>query len=244
MRIRRQILLLLFLISVTAFALGDKNENLSMSDKIKIQKEMEYFKVYDPFEGFNQRIYYFNYGFDKYIFLPAVNLYKFVTPEIARKGVTNFFENTENITTTVNSIAQGKVKKALRSIGRFTMNIAFGFGGILDAGKSFGMPTPYEDFGLTLAHYGVGRGPYLVLPILGPSNLRDAFGKSVDSLATKDFYKASDTRKLNSAGITVLEAINTRGNNDFRYFESGEAFEYEYVKFLYTKYRMLQEEEK
>lgn len=238
MKIKKYIMIFFIILSTLSFA-----QNIQKENQEEIAKEMQYFNVYDPFEGFNQRMYYFNYKFDKYVFLPVVNTYKFIVPNIMQKGVYNFFDNAQNIKTTTNSLFQGKIKKALRSIGRFSMNIAFGGGGLKDAATDFGMPRPYEDFGLTLAHYGVSNGPYLVLPILGPSNLRDTFGMSFDTIATNKIYLASKIKELNSLPVGVLQAINKRASNNFRYYGTGEAFEYLYVKFLYTKYRKLQEEE-
>ena len=105
------------------------------------------------------------------------------------------------------------------------------------------MPKPYEDFGLTLAHYGVGRGPYLILPILGPTYLRDAFGMGVDSaMAGKtDIYKRMDLFNSSNVGLTALRGIDMRKNIDFQYHQTNSPFEYEYVRFLYSKYRGIQE---
>ena len=174
MKINRLIIIFMLILSITTFS--------KESEEVKnIDNSFEYFEVYDPLEPINRRIYYFNYQFDKYIFLPSVRFYRAITPELLRKGVKNFFNNTQNISTTGNSLLQLKIKKAMRAIGRFTMNSAVGVGGFVDVASDMGMPKPYEDFGLTLAHYGVRKGPYLVLPILGPSSLRDAFGTGVDT---------------------------------------------------------------
>lgn len=199
-----------------------------------------YFDVYDPFETFNRRVYYLNYQLDKYVFLPTVKFYKDVTPIVVRSGVRNFFQNAKNISTTGNSIFQLKIKKAMRSLGRFTMNVAFGGFGTVDAATKFGMPIPYEDFGLTLAHYGVGKGPFLMLPVLGPSNLRDAFGMGVDTVFTFNTYDQAGLGRLNNPGMTVLKGIDKRTNIPFRYYGTGSPFEYEYIRFLYQKYRKLQ----
>lgn len=200
----------------------------------------EYFQVYDPLEPINRRVYYFNYQFDKYIFLPTVRFYRAVTPELLRTGVQNFFKNTDNITTAGNSLLQLKLKKAMRAIGRFSMNTAVGVGGLVDVASDMGMPKPYEDFGMTLAHYGVGKGPYLVLPILGPTFLRDSIGMGVDTLGKGTLYHTVDLDELNHIGASTLYAINRRDSISFRYYETGSPFEYEYVRFLYFKYRELQ----
>ncbi|MGF6907248.1 MlaA family lipoprotein [Fusobacterium sp. PH5-44] len=200
-------------------------------------------KIYDPLEPMNRRIYYFNYGFDKYIFIPVVNAYKFVTPNVVQKGIRNFSKNNKMIPTATNSLMQGKVKKAMRAIGRFTMNSTVGVGGTIDVASSMGMPVPHEDFGLTLAHYGVRRGPYLMLPLIGPSNLRDTLGKGVDSLNPifLDPYEAMGFKEISSAPVTIVTAIDARSTLDFRYYSSGSPFEYEYLRFLFVKYRDIQE---
>ena len=137
---------------------------------------------------------------------------------------------------------QQKIAKAMRSLGRFTINATFGIGGLFDVASNLGMPKPYEDFGLTLVHYGIGKGPYLVLPILGPSSLRDSLGMGVDTLGKGTLYHISDLDKLNHLGVSTLYAINERGNIPFEYYQTGSPFEYEYIRFLYFKYRKLQAE--
>lgn len=235
MKIKKYIFLFLVVLSFSLYA----NE-YTEEQQAKIDKGMEYFNVYDPFETFNKKIYYFNYKFDKYIFLPTTRFYKAVTPVFVRKGVNNFFNNTKNISTAGNSLLQLKIKKTMRTIGRFTMNIAFGFGGTIDAASEFGMPKPYEDFGLTLAHYGVKKGPYLILPILGPSNFRDAIGTGVDTLINRNFYNESYLPDMNEPEVALLQGVNKRDHVPFKYYGTGSPFEYEYVRFLYQKYRELQ----
>ncbi|WP_286034010.1 MlaA family lipoprotein [Fusobacterium necrogenes] len=233
MKINRLIIIFMLILSITTFS--------KESEEVKnIDNSFEYFEVYDPLEPINRRIYYFNYQFDKYIFLPSVKFYRAITPELLRKGVKNFFNNAQNISTTGNSLLQLKIKKAMRAIGRFTMNSAVGIGGIVDVASSMGMPKPYEDFGLTLAHYGVRKGPYLILPILGPSSLRDAFGMGVDIFSRGMLYYISDLDILNNTSVSILYAIDKRAGIPFEYHQTGSPFEYEYIRFLYCKYRRLQ----
>lgn len=236
MKFNKFLLILLLLFSFNLFA----NENIE-SDK-KEERAIEYFDIYDPWEPFNRRVYYFNYQFDKYVFLPALKTYKLITPDPVERGIKNFFINTKNIPTAGNSILQFKISKAMRAIGRFTINVTMGLGGLFDVASSLGMPRPYEDFGLTLAHYGIGKGPYLVLPILGPSNLRDAIGSGVDSLVKGTVYHEADLDFLNHYVTTGVYALNERNNTPFRYYETGSPFEYEYIRFIYQKYRRLQTE--
>jgi len=231
------LIFLMVFISVFSYSKEDKkSQRLNYSSANKMKES-------DPFESFNRRIYYSNYGFDKYVFLPVVNAYKFVTPNVVQKGVKNFSRNTQMISTTTNSLFQFKIKKAMRSIGRFTMNSTVGLGGTVDVASSMGMPLPYEDFGLTLAHYGVKRGPFLVLPVMGPSTLRDTVGKAVDTLNPifLDPYDAIGFLDINSAPVTLVTAVDARGAIDFRYYSTGSPFEYEYIRFLYVRYRDIQE---
>lgn len=233
MKLNKYLILFFLTLSIVTF---------SSEIKEKAEPSFKYFQVYDPLEPLNRRIYYFNYQFDKYIFLPSVRFYKKITPTPVQKGVKNFFNNTDNIPTTGNSLLQFKIAKAMRSLGRFTINATFGIGGLFDVASNLGMPKPYEDFGLTLAHYGIGKGPYLVLPILGPSSLRDSLGMGVDTLGKGTLYHISDLDKLNHLGVSTLYAINERGNIPFEYYQTGSPFEYEYIRFLYFKYRKLQAE--
>ncbi|MBL0713959.1 MAG: VacJ family lipoprotein [Desulfosarcina sp.] len=123
---------------------------------------------YDPWEGFNRGMYKFNYGFDKYFFLPVTRGYEFITPAVARKGVTNFFSNLYEITNFINNLLQGKAEGCVNSVFRFAFNSTLGIGGVMDPATEMGFPQWKEDFGQTLGVWGVGPGPYLVLPVLGP----------------------------------------------------------------------------
>jgi phospholipid-binding lipoprotein MlaA len=112
---------------------------------------------------------------------PAARIYRMVTPQFFRTGVTNFLANLSTPVVLANDLLQGEFERAELTLGRFMMNTILGLGGVIDVGDKLGMPDRhYEDFGQTLAVYGVGSGPYLMLPLLGPSNGRDAVGRVVD----------------------------------------------------------------
>ncbi|MDC7955006.1 MlaA family lipoprotein [Fusobacterium simiae] len=203
----------------------------------------------DPWEPFNKRMYYFNYQIERLVITPIVNTYKFITPDFVENRVSNFFKNAKVLNTMANSAFQFKGRKSMRALGRFTINTVLGLGGLFDVASKMGMPKPYEDFGLTLAHYGVPRGPYLILPLLGPTYLRDAFGTGVDSVIAgkADLYKRmelfdSATVNFTDPGLFVLRGIDLRKNINFNYYQTNSPFEYEYVRFLYSKYRGIQEE--
>lgn len=254
MRNRRKLLIIfLILIFSSCTNIGEKNNSdkdlrvkgVSSYEEKKVSVLDEYFGANeDPWEGFNRRMYYFNHNVDKYALLPIVRTYKFITPVFVQNRVTNFFRNIKGINTTANSLAQLKGRKAMRSIARFAINTIFGLGGIFDVASKMGMPKPYEDFGLTLAHYGVPRGPYLVLPLLGPSYLRDAFGMGIETATTRaaDPYRHMALFEINSIPVTALNGIDKRKNVKFEYYGTNSPFEYEYVRFLWSRYRKLQEE--
>ena len=195
----------------------------------------------DPWEPFNRRMYYFNAKLDKYIFLPTANAYKAVTPDPVEKGVHNFFKNLGEIKTFSNSVLQGETKKSLITFNRFAINSTFGVFGIFDLATKVGLKRQKEDFGLTLAKYGVKDGPYLVLPVFGPSTLRDATGIGVDSIfkGYADPLKIADASQ-NDLEIMAINAIDTRANIDFRYHQTNSPFEYELVRYLYFKLRELE----
>jgi phospholipid-binding lipoprotein MlaA len=201
--------------------------------------------VDDPWEGFNRTMYKFNYYFDKYVFLPVLSGYEFVTPTFVQKGVSNFFDNVGEIRTLYNSLFQLKGGKALTTLGRFVTNSTVGLAGFLDPATGMGMQRQDEDFGQTLGYWGVGRGPYLVLPVLGPGTVRSQSGFAVDAairyalVSAIDPYGNVDHRDGVQAGVMVLEAIDIRHQESFRYYESGYPFEYYMVRFLYREKRKL-----
>ncbi|MEX0606973.1 MAG: VacJ family lipoprotein, partial [Halofilum sp. (in: g-proteobacteria)] len=135
----------------------------------------------DPLEGINRPIHNFNQAFDRNVARPAAQGYQAITPEPVDRGVTNFFSNLDDVAVLVNSALQLKGRKAAATTLRLTLNTTFGVLGVFDVAGGLGIPKENEDFGQTLGYWGVGSGPYLVLPILGPSSLRDAPARAVDS---------------------------------------------------------------
>ncbi|MEE8143609.1 MAG: VacJ family lipoprotein [Planctomycetota bacterium] len=193
--------------------------------------------VYDPLEGLNRRLYTFNYYFDKFVFLPIVNVYDFVAPDLLQKGITNVFENVYEVRNFANTLFQLKGKVAFRTLGRFLVNTTVGIGGLWDPATRMGLHRQVEDFGQTLGHYGTGNGPYLILPILGPSNLRDGVGSMLDAaLILPLWLLTGDYSSVVGGTLTV----SSRNNVAFRYYETDSPFEYELVRFLYTKKRELE----
>lgn len=217
-------------------------EPVVFENEVAEKKEIngtKFIEVYDPLEPLNRRIYYFNYYLDKFVLIPAVNIYEFVTPTILQDGVSNFFTNLQEVNIFANSLLQIKGKKATIAFTRFLINSTLGIFGLFDVATALELPAVYEDFGLTLAKYGVGDGPYLVLPGFGPSNLRDGTGQAVGLFT---LYKTNPYDNVgldtNNWEYGAAGTINARKKNkNFRYYGTGSPFEYEYVRYLYTEYR-------
>jgi phospholipid-binding lipoprotein MlaA len=197
-------------------------------------------EVYDPLEGFNRGTYRFNYYFDKYLFLPIVSIYQAIMPDYFEDRVSNFVDNVYEFNNFTNSLLQFKLNKTGITLSRFVINTTIGIAGLWDQATDMGLPRQPEDFGQTLGNYGVGHGPYIVLPIFGPSNLRDTTGLVTDSVAFKyagpPAWVDDDTTTLVFTGVA---AVDERKRTPFRYYGSGSPFEYEQIRLLYTKKREL-----
>ena len=134
----------------------------------------------DPLEGFNRAMYTFNDKMDRYILKPVAKGYRAVTPKPVRRGISNFFSNLREPIVMLNNLLQGKPADAVSDLSRFVFNSTFGIFGLFDVASKMDLPKHNEDFGQTLAVWGVGDGAYLVLPFFGPSNLRDGPALVVD----------------------------------------------------------------
>ena len=133
----------------------------------------------DPLEPMNRVIYRFNDTVDTVLVRPIAEGYRFVLPQFVRTGISNFFSNIGDVLVALNNLLQGKVVNALSDLGRVVVNTTIGLGGLFDVASPIGLEKHNEDFGQTLGFWGIGDGPYLMLPLLGPSNLRDAVGTVV-----------------------------------------------------------------
>jgi phospholipid-binding lipoprotein MlaA len=136
--------------------------------------------AHDPLEGFNRAMYTFNDKFDRYLLKPVAKGYRAITPKPVSKGISNFFRNLHDPGIMLNNLLQGKPGQAASDLGRFLVNSTVGIAGLFDVATKWGMQKHNEDFGQTLAVWGVGDGPYLVLPFFGPSNMRDGPSLIVD----------------------------------------------------------------
>ncbi|MFM1806801.1 MAG: phospholipid-binding lipoprotein MlaA [Pseudomonadota bacterium] len=183
---------------------------LVLSACASIQQTERVAKI-DPFERVNRAVFSFNEAADDYVIKPVAEAYKFVLPEFVRTGVTNFFSNINDVLIAANNLLQGKPSNAASDIGRFLVNSTIGILGFFDVATDMGLDKNREDFGQTLAVWGVGDGPYVVLPFFGPSNVRDTVGLAVD--IETDFM--INTNKLNSdekIAVNGLRIINRRAD--------------------------------
>lgn len=209
-------------------------------------RDQRFAEVADPWEGFNRSMYQFNYYFDKYLFLPVVSGYEFITPVFLQERVSGFYNNLGEVKNLTNSLFQLKGIESATTLGRFVTNSTVGLGGMFDPATSLGLERHSQDFGKTLGYWGAGSGPYIVLPLFGPSSLRDTGGLVVDSAIRYGIYTAIDPFENTGnafaipAGITVLEGIDTRHQQSFRYYESGYPFEYDMVRFFYHNKREIE----
>jgi phospholipid-binding lipoprotein MlaA len=163
----------------------------------------------DPWESWNRGVYKFNSALDKAVARPAARGYVKVVPQPIRTGVSNFFANLNTPTVMINDALQGKFKASANDLGRFLLNTTVGIGGILDPATSAGLDRNEEDFGLTLGHWGVHSGPFLELPILGPSDLRDGPAKVVDAYTKPTQYIHNDYIRY---GIYLPYVIDLRAS--------------------------------
>jgi phospholipid-binding lipoprotein MlaA len=165
------------------------------------------FEESDPWQGFNRKIFWFNDKLDVYVLEPVATGYDWVVPDRAQTSVSNFFRNVRFPVVLGNDLLQGKMGAAGTEVGRFAINTTVGVAGLFDPASDWGFVSPEEDFGQTLGWWGAGTGNYLVLPILGPSTIRDGAGILVDiPMSVAPFFVDSYILY----GARVLEVVNYR----------------------------------
>jgi phospholipid-binding lipoprotein MlaA len=163
----------------------------------------------DPVEGFNRAVFAFNEGLDTVLIRPIAQGYDAVLPGFARTGVSNFYNNIGDLFVSVNSLLQGKPADAVGDAARFVFNSTFGVAGIFDVASEMGFEKHDEDFGQTFGRWGAGPGPYLVLPVYGPRNLRDTAGLVFDA-STDPVGGIGHIPTRNT--LTAVRLINQRAN--------------------------------
>lgn len=196
------------------------------------------FAEYDPFERFNEAVFRFNYNVDRFVLRPVARVYNKVMPEPFQVMISNGFDNIGVVPRVVNSALQGKWGGAGREVARFLINSTAGIGGLFDpAGDYWGIARSREDFGQTLGWYGVGPGPYLILPFLEPLTVRDGIGRGVDSLL--DPLSWLLPLFWERVGMTLGNILNERSLNLelFQGFEEGVIDLYSAVRHGYLQRR-------
>ncbi len=192
---------LVMVLSVAACATADPNADLSATD---------------PHEGFNRKMNEVNLVLDRNVLRPVAQGYDFVTPTLVKHLLGNGFNHLDLPADFINYLLQGEINSALETLGRFTLNTVLGAGGLLDPATEFGLPKEDTDFGLTLAKYGVGEGTYWVLPLVGPTTTRDAFGGLVDIALSPTTYigyvEPSVSPEL-GLSLVIVETIHDRNAN-------------------------------
>ena len=206
--------------------------------------------INDSLEPFNRRMYAFNTQLDRKVLYPASRVYAAVVPKPIRKGISNFYNNFSEIPTFVNSLLQLKPGKAANALGRFVVNSTVGVLGVADVAKNMGMKRDPETMGDTLGHYGVGTGSYLVLPMFGPSNIRDAIGTGIDTVTEGAVRGVAEEKLFFDTGVfdktvygftrPVVTGLNARSMLSMRYGDLNSPFEYDLVRALYHNYRKIQ----
>lgn len=161
----------------------------------------------DPWEAFNRKVFVFNEAVDEAVLKPVATAYRDVVPELVRTGIGNVLGNIGDVWSAANLLLQGKVHSGLDMGMRVLTNTVFGLGGLLDPATEMGLTRRSEDFGQTLGRWGLGPGPYLVLPLLGPSNVRDGSALLVDRQASPSTLGKTDAATY---GIAALEVITLR----------------------------------
>ena len=159
----------------------------------------------DPFQDLNEKTHNLNQGLDESIATPIAKVYRKVTPDFVEVGVTNFTDNIEDINIALNNLLQAKIKDGLSDILRFTINSTIGLLGFFDVASSMGFQKHSEDFGQTLAVWGVSDGPYIVLPILGPSSLRDTLARIPEAFMTPRLLIDHDRTGYELTAIDLLD---------------------------------------
>jgi|TARA_B110000444_G_scaffold151650_1_gene141868 phospholipid-binding lipoprotein MlaA len=161
----------------------------------------------DPFQEINEKTHNFNLVLDKQLATPVARIYKKVTPDLVEKSITNFTHNIEDLSIAINNILQGKINNGISDLLRFTINSSLGVLGFFDVASNLGFEKHDEDFGQTLATWGMGAGPYIVLPGLGPSNLRDTLSMLPDAFLTPLYVIDHDRT---SYSLTAIDIVETR----------------------------------
>ena len=194
----------------------------------------------DPWEGFNRGVYSFNETMDDFIFNPVAKVYDFITPDVVDDGVSNFFSNIAQIPVIANDLLQFKFDQAANDTVRLFLNSTLGLFGFFDIAGEGNLHSSKEDFGQTLGHWGIGPGPYLVVPFFGPATVRDATGFAVDRSLLSPIAHIDDD--LTRAGLLTLNYVDFKSDILSTTDLIGDAAldEYDFIKNAYFEKRSSQ----
>ncbi|WP_163832078.1 MlaA family lipoprotein [Spartinivicinus ruber] len=203
-------------------------------------EDVAFIDTYDPLESTNRLLYKFNRRFDEKIYLPAVSAYEYLVPIFIQDRVSKVLDNVSEVSNIVNNGLQFNLKGTLYSTGRLLINTTAGILGVFDVASYIGIKKQTADFGHTLAFYGVNDGAYIVLPFVGPTNLRDMTGLIVDSFLLNEVNWLTIPRTtISHPAVFALNAVDRRHQIPFRYGSLDSPFEYDMVRYLYRQSRLL-----
>jgi phospholipid-binding lipoprotein MlaA len=191
----------------------------------------------DPLEPLNRAVYQFNDGFDKVLAKPAAEAYRFILPNFMRTGVSNFFSNINDVIVLLNSLLQGKLNQAGIDLARLMVNTTVGVLGLFDVATELDLEKHNEDFGQTLGVWGVANGPYLMIPLLGPSDFRDAVGLVAEYYTDPEFYLF--THSPENWIVFGTRVVNLRANllDSERIFDVAAMDKYAFLRDAYLQRR-------
>jgi phospholipid-binding lipoprotein MlaA len=229
----------LFKVILFQFLLSFLFFNTANSQETAINTSVKYDEIYDPLEPVNRAILGFNFFIDDIAIRPVIKTYKYIAPEPIEKGVSNFFSNLKEPIRGISFVLQGEFMKSLNSVGRFTVNSLSSLG-TFDLASRIGMTKNETDLGLTLAKGGLSSGPYIVVPIIGPSNLRDLGGSVVEM-----FVDPISNNVPNRTYLSLGNGLNARAEVDEEIDQVREIStdRYELIKSVYYQNRNSQLEE-
>lgn len=208
----KHLFIVIMMVALLPFmAMADDDDEFESDDYLSFSQEARPVNN-DPLEGINRAVHEFNDVLDLLILEPVSEVYSFVLPKVAQNTVFNFLENIEAPVVFANSILQGDPQNVFVTFWRFVFNTTLGVGGLFDVATELGIPERnHEDFGQTLGVWGVGQGPYLVIPFLGPSTLRDFPGRIIDIIINPFTYALKPGE---STALTITNIIDTRARLD------------------------------
>lgn len=187
----------------------------------------------DPWERMNRATYAFNDKLDKAVLRPVARGYRNAVPHVVQTGIRNAFDNGAMTVTMLNDLLQGQPTQFMHDTSRLLVNTVIGIGGLFDPATAMGLEKSDRDFGQTLGRWGVNTGPYLVLPVLGPSDVRDTFGRTADTFSTPRTYIKNDYWNY---GSLLLDIVDTRS----RYLEASQTLDSAYDPYAFLRNAYLQ----